>query len=397
MAVAPATRSDPGSRLESGPGGPRIDYLSHSRVPSRDANSIQVMRMCAALAEQGARVTLFCRLEERLGSAELCARYGVPASFEIRGLRLRRVPVLTRGAYSLITLARLWRRPRPDWIHARDPYLLAGVVLCPWLRAPLTLEVHRPPRGPLESLLFRWILSSARLRHLVVISEALGRELVRRYGRRAESRLLLARDGAQVRARAAPPERRRGAEARIAYLGGLAPGKGMELIAELAPLLPEHSFEVVGGSPEELRHWRGRIAGEHVRWHGFLPPERAQELLGDFDVVLAPYQERVLVGAKRVDVSPWMSPLKLFEYMAAGKAIVASDLPVLREFLRDGENARLVSAQDARAWATVVRELCADPAQRERLGDRARGELERHYTWEQRARRLLAALQEPPT
>jgi len=85
-----------------------------------------------------------------------------------------------------------------------------------------------------------------------------------------------------------------------------------------------------------------------------------------------------------------MSPLKIVEDMAAGKAIVASDLPVLKEFLRDGSNAVLAPASDEGAWAKRIRGLRADPEARRRIGAQARREFLEAYTWDHRARRVLA-------
>jgi glycosyltransferase involved in cell wall biosynthesis len=83
-----------------------------------------------------------------------------------------------------------------------------------------------------------------------------------------------------------------------------------------------------------------------------------------------------------------MSPLKLFEYMSAGKPIVASDLPVLREVL-DEANAVLVDPEDADAWARALESL-RDAGLRERLGVRARRDFLERHTWDIRARKVLA-------
>ena len=82
------------------------------------------------------------------------------------------------------------------------------------------------------------------------------------------------------------------------------------------------------------------------------------------------------------------SPLKLFDYMAAGVPIVASDLPSLREVLRDGENALLANAGDADAFAAAVRRLLADRSLADRLGRQARIDVQQ-YSWDARARTLL--------
>jgi glycosyltransferase involved in cell wall biosynthesis len=107
------------------------------------------------------------------------------------------------------------------------------------------------------------------------------------------------------------------------------------------------------------------------------------------DIVLAPYQRRVALRGGRGDIARWMSPLKIFEYMAAGKPVVASDLPVLREVLEDGREALLVPPDDIEAWAAAIERLLASPELRQRLSRSAHQKFMRQFTWQARARKML--------
>jgi glycosyltransferase involved in cell wall biosynthesis len=112
------------------------------------------------------------------------------------------------------------------------------------------------------------------------------------------------------------------------------------------------------------------------------------------DAVLAPYLRVVHgVGGGGGNLAAWMSPLKIFEYMAAGKPILSSDLPVLREVLRDGENAMLRAPEDIEGWATALTQLFRDEGLRARLGAQARRDFDAHYSWNRRARSILDAIE----
>jgi glycosyltransferase involved in cell wall biosynthesis len=85
----------------------------------------------------------------------------------------------------------------------------------------------------------------------------------------------------------------------------------------------------------------------------------------------------------------WFSPLKLFEYMAAGKAIVASRAGQIAEILEDGQSGLLVAPGDVAAMGQAIVRLIADPALRQRLGDHARQQAVANHSWEQYIERLV--------
>lgn len=373
----------------------RIHYVSHASIPSREANSLQVMKMCAALARAGHELVLFCRQGPELGEPH--AYYGTEPNFRLEPIASGRVPMVRRLLHSWRLATRLGREAPAELLYGRDFHSLALLALRGRARAPLVLEVHQPPRSALERWLQRTLFRHPRFRLLVCISDALASEYRHQFGPALRAPILVAPDGAdRPQAGASPAPSANGALA-LGYVGHLYPGKGLELIERLAARLPECRFHVLGGLETDVRSWQRRLRAANVQLHGHLPHAEAQRRMRTFDVLLAPYQESVLIGEGASDVSRWMSPLKIFEYMASGRPMIASDLPVLREVLRDGENALLAPAGEVEAWARAVERLARAPELARRLAERAREDLEHHYTWERRAERVLAALHDPPS
>jgi glycosyltransferase involved in cell wall biosynthesis len=112
--------------------------------------------------------------------------------------------------------------------------------------------------------------------------------------------------------------------------------------------------------------------------------EDVPALLRAFDVCVMPFPN---TPHYRTD----MSPLKMFEYMAAGRAIVATDLPSVREVLTDGEDALLATPGSPKELANAIDRLIADPGLRARLGERARQRAQ-GFSWEARAQALVGGL-----
>jgi glycosyltransferase involved in cell wall biosynthesis len=178
-----------------------------------------------------------------------------------------------------------------------------------------------------------------------------------------------------------PPRARNGANPTAVFAGSLRPWHGIETIGEAWRLLGASAppLLVVGDGPaRELLDGLGATA------IGAVPPARVPALLADADIGLAPYS---------IDAPAYFSPLKLFDYLAAGLATVVADLPAVTAVVGP-ETAVVIPRGDAEALADAVAALCADPCERRRLGENGRALVEAGHTWRQRARRILEAAAE---
>jgi glycosyltransferase involved in cell wall biosynthesis len=374
----------------------RILYLSSSYVPSRRADGLQVMRMCAALARQGHEVRLVtkhCPSREEPGVADVHDFYGVTQSFAL--LPLSR-PVRRGGGLVFAWLLRRLlaaERGVTDLAYCRDAL---GAWQADRARLPFVFEAHVPPQGAPLARLHRRFLASPRCRALIVISEALAERLRTTLPLRAGLPVVVAADAADPMPAAARPlpssALAEASELHVGYVGQLYPGKGVDLVISLAGLAPESKFHLIGGEEDALAALRGRALPSNVILHGFVPPALLPAYYQRLDVLLLPYQRRVSGATGRTDLAAWMSPMKMFEAMAAGKAILASDLPVLREVLAPEGNALLLPPDAVAAWAAALGRLEGDAELRHRLGARARADFEARYTWDARAAKVLDAI-----
>jgi glycosyltransferase involved in cell wall biosynthesis len=378
----------------------KITYLSSAAVPSSSANSLQVMKMCQAFAQEGHEVHLILppadgpQPDDGDGrqtvplSAAMKRQYGLSASFPIRRVRL--LPLLGRRGLAWAE-ADAAARIAPDLVYTR------GIDIA-WAVAqhglPVLLEVHHEPTGRLGPLYFRQILGRRNL-HLAVISRALAERLRRAYPALSGREILVApdaMDGEQYRRLPAPSE----ARARLklparrftaGYFGSLVAGRGVGLIVEIAGRLSAMDFLMLGGQPEEVAAWKARAAAaKNVRWLGHVPNADVPLYQAACDVLLMPYRREVTVRGKG-NTAAIMSPMKLYEYMAAGRAILSSDLPALRVMLSEAD-AVLLPPDDADAWTGALEKLRQNPQRRKRLAAKAKADV-RPHTWRNRAKTLL--------
>jgi glycosyltransferase involved in cell wall biosynthesis len=165
---------------------------------------------------------------------------------------------------------------------------------------------------------------------------------------------------------------------------------------ELARRLPDIDLHVLGGPAEQATALHERAERPaNLQVHGLRSLADAERLQAAMDILLAPYSASVETPGG-VDTARWMSPMKVFEYLAAGRPMVCSALPVLREVLVDGETALLATADDPQAWIAAVQRLASDAELRRRIGAQAREVHRERFTWAQRTATLLAAAHGPP-
>lgn len=370
----------------------RIAYIANSAIPSRTANSIHVMKMCEALAGLGHDVELNYPIhgEEAMApEADVFMHYGVRPGFS---LRLIRRPSVRGARYYFAIRSALRAKLRGVGLaFCRNHW---AAYFCARLGIRTVFEAHAPlpeddrPGGRL----FKRLIRSPNFRQLFVITQSLRDYYLSRFPE-LKGKVEVLPDAASP----VPP----GTEAeslgiaagtlQVGYVGQLYRGKGMELIARLAPLCPGMSFHIVGGQENDLDYWKRECANlGNLVFHGYVSHARVPGFIKAMDVVLLPNQSFVSAyGSGKRNISEWTSPLKVFEYMAAGRAIVASDLPALREVLRDGENALLCPPDMPEQWRAALDRLAAEPALKAHIANAAYADFALNYSWSARASRAM--------
>lgn len=371
------------------PGPIRLLYANGAAIPGESANSVNIAKMCAAFTANGVETLLtVAGRPDRAVWSTIAERYGLTDRFRVQTIGL---PGWSMQLGIAACLARaVWFSP--DIVYARDVRLAYSMMVAGF-RTVIELHTDYFSLGERSRAYFDRMVGHERLAGVVVISEAIAGALRRSHPRLAVDKVIVAHDGADAGPEPAIRPREPGKPLTVGYVGHLYPGKGMEIIVPLAERCPWANFEVVGGRAEDLAFWKARTEGlANLHLRGPVPHAEVRARLANFDVVLAPYLKQVSVWKGKQDVAQWMSPLKMFEYMAAAKAIVCSDLPVIREVLTNEETALLCDPDDLDAWATALRRIEASAGLGPRLGGNARDLLVSRYTWRERAREILDRL-----
>lgn len=361
----------------------KINYLAESIIPSRSANSIHVMQMCAALSDLGHQVTLvvpkFKNTQIEKEVVNVFTFYGVLDTFEIQYISKPSIP---GGVYIRAIKAALFAKKNKGIIYSRDYW---GSLFASFLGSTVYHEFHQPMpkyrgwRGFLSNKFHK----SPKLKKIIVISKAL-KNIFTKSGI-AQERILVAHDAAM--------EDQHKAEYlvdgfHIGYVGHLYEGRGVELIFEIASKLPNYYFHLIGGNENDIQRHKENNPPNNIIFHGFLPPSKVGGLRKSMDILLAPYQKEVKIWGGLKNTVDYMSPLKIFEYMSSKKPIIVSDLPVLHEVLNT-ENAVFCNAENAKEWVKAIQSLHQDDDKRKLIASNAYQDFKQKYTWKQRAKMIM--------
>lgn len=369
----------------------KIAVIAAVDMPSTKANSVQVMKTCQALIQLGHTVLLFlptaagrAMLDDREADT-LRQQYGLSSLPEIAFIQAKPGWKRYDFAWKAVEAAQKWGA------EMVETWLLQAAVLAPVRIGRVLLELHGPPEGLIGPWLFRLFLRLPGEKSLLLITHGLNHILEESYGRLDRVRPIVFPNGVDLE-RYKPAEviiKEPSAPVQVVYTGHLYEGRGMQLMADLARNFPMLQFTWIGGHEADVSLWRRRLESDgltNVELTGFIPNAELPRYQSSADILLMPY-EKIIRGSSGGNSAAYCSPMKMFEYMASARAIIASDLPVLREILNEN-NSILCPPEDLDAWSLALERLANDPGLRQKLGNQAQYDVQA-FTWKARLETAL--------
>lgn len=372
-----------------------MKILYHHRTTASDGSAVHIDGLTTALRALGAEVVM---VEPRTARRTIVAA-GHSRSMSLRQKIPRWLHELLELAYNVpewLHLQAAIARHRPDAIYERNNlYLLSGILAASRSRIPIIEEVNSP-------------LFVERSSHGGIALAKLARCSERWVWRRADAVVAVTqvlaeivatdRDGGPIEVMPNGVDQKLFAADRIdrdakrklnlegktvlGFTGFVREWNGLEQMIDLLPRLrPEVVLVIVGEGPARPRlEARARAAGVRARviFAGLIARDAIASYISSFDIALQPA------------ANPYASPLKLFEYLALGRVVLAPDQPNLREILKHGENAWLFHSSDSGAMQRAIEHLLNDVGVRQRLAAGALATIaERDLTWKRNAERVL--------
>lgn len=375
-------------------------YICNGWIPSHQANGLQTINMCNAFAKLGLRTTLYYIPSPHIRDDPL-QYYRVKTPLIVKPLPRAVFPI--RKSFTLEKWTSL-----PSFFHAfvwsgfvthlvsqlkADLYFVRSPLLAWWLgRRGLStvLEIH-DLKGK-EQTFIRKASHQSSVKLVLAVTEHLRADLANHLDVPCD-KLLALHDGVELDTFSSSITKQSARQQLglpldkplVVYTGQLSTEKGVDVLAKAAPMLNGIGILIVGAAPPEKERLQRLIQetnGHNVKLTGYKPHSDAILFQKAADVLVLPH------SMKFAHSKYYTSPLKLFEYMAAGVPIVASHLPSTCEVLQHGKNAWLVKPDDPSALAQGIQWLLENRDVAEKLAQQATKDVQ-NRTWERRASEIV--------
>lgn len=373
----------------------KIACITTSRIPSNTANSIQAMKVCQALQQTGNQVQLWVPHFQKAKWSYIADIYGLTEKFQLNWLPF--FPPFRQYDFcrKAVKFAQQWDA---DLIYT---WALQAAVVGVLTKNPIVMEFHDYPMGTFGPYLFHIFMRRPGVKLLLFTTKALATGLEKRYGISiSEKNLQIAPNGTEIERYHDLPNPSQARKTigikdklSIVFTGHFYQGRGAELLLELANSLPNLQFLWIGGNEADVQPWRERLQQlgiQNVIITGFVPNSQIPLYQAAGEILLMPYGKKIS-GSSGGDISDVINPMKMFDYLAAGRAIIASNIPVFREILNK-DNAVFCEPDKPSNWIDAVKTLAIDEALRKRLGEQAKSDAQQ-YTWKKRAKKTLEKYQ----
>jgi glycosyltransferase involved in cell wall biosynthesis len=373
----------------------RLVYLANSRIPTEKAHGIQIMKTCEALARAGVSLTLIVPKRKNNIATDPFVYYQVDPIFDIKFVntwdlvRFGPIGFIIQSITYALSAYQAVRRISPACVYGRDEYSL--LVVGYLTKIPSYFEAHMGRWNIVISLLARkacgifpisyglkkyFIEKGVDEKKIYVSPDAVDAELFVRdiSVEDARKQLDLPRD-----------------KSIILYSGHLYDWKGAQTIVEIAQGLPDNYIVVVvGGTDEDVSRYRNITRNiKNILYIGKKPYNQIPIYLRAADILILPNSGKEQISRE------FTSPMKLFEYMASGRPIIASNLSSIKEVLSDSM-VFFAEADNAQSFLKTIEHVSKNGSEAANKSLQARDYVVRSHTWNTRAASVIQIIKQNP-
>ncbi len=350
----------------------KIYYVAELNLPSKSAYSIHVMKMCEAFSKLKYDTNLF--VINKKNTDKINKIYNINYNFKIISI-FNNFILLNFIIRILFSIKILLKKTERDALFLSRSIIFA-LIAC-LFKKKIILELHHQITG--FSKIIYWLFKNFRLiENLKFIF--LSKNLNDIY--KIDKRRYLVLDDA-VNIIDFNFKKKIGHKNTCVYIGSFFEGKGVEQIFRLAKKNSENFFHIYG----EKEYLRSKKKEKNIKLFDYVHYSKIPKILSKYEVALMPYQKKIK-GRSSIWLQKYMSPLKMFDYMAAKMIIIASDLKVYKHILKHNFNCILVNINEDEKWSKAIHDAFKKNYKNQSLRNNAY-KTAKKYTWDKRCQRII--------
>jgi len=370
----------------------KILYVGSPPLFSKGASAIHMMKMCQAIKGLGINVELLFPDYDK--KRDIYEYYGIKDRFKIKTIPFTNIPGRQVVHGFLSSIYCYIKKGSFDLVVTRN--IVFTYFATKWFAIPTIYDAHHPLVNDAARWMFNSFKDSDNLKRFTTNSKGLA-DIYLKEGL-DEKKLVVAHNGVDL-------ERFEISETNeelkkelglpldkkiVCYCGNTYSGRGIELLISAAEKYKELHFLVVGGLSEDNKKYELAANSKNIKnfeLAGFVPHSSVPRYLKASDVLVIPYSGEITIKGG-TNAAGFTSPIKLFEYMAAGKPILSSALPTILEILEDGKTASLFEAGNFDSFCSKLEVILDSPEYSKTLSENSSYEV-LEYTWEARVKKIL--------
>ena len=363
----------------------KICYLSNSAIPSTVASSIQIVKMCEAFSELKNNVLLITTNVKKKND-NIFKYYDVKNKFIIK--RIKSFTQFPLGIkYYLFSIFSIFEslKFKPDIYITRNFFTCFLLIL---LRKKTIIELHHDlnTESRIVNFLVKYFkfLNSKYLQKAIAITNGVSNEFInKRYIK--EKKILVLPSGSSLKYIKSLSNIKN--YLKIGYFGSIYKSRGLELIKKLAKIDRNNEYYLYGDL-NNVNYLKYKILIKNLHFQNHVPYKDIPKNLSKMDILILPYVSAITVAGDIGDITKYTSPLKLFDYLSAGKIILCSDYKILKEVI-DKNNAIFVkNYKNIYSWKNEINKLSNQP-QKQFIISKNNYNLSKRFTLKERAKKIL--------
>ena len=355
----------------------KVIYLSDFSLPNKSAYAVHVIKMCEAFVANGFNAQLIVN-NINTNFYSIKKKYNLYKNFKILGLQKFKANTFFTRFQNAYKIFFILRKSKADLIISRN--ILASLLLS-FFNIKNLLEIHTELKG-FTKIIFHFtykIIKKDNLKFIFIHNKLNDHFKINKKNYIVLDDAVKIEDFSKFKKKSKNNKRKK-----FVYTGSFVNGKGVEIIIRLANIFKNHDFILYGNiDTMSLDNYNKCNFTKNVSLNEYTDYNKIPLILSNADYLLMPYEKKIGVLISNLNVSKYISPLKMFEYLAAKKIIFATKQPSYNHILKDNFNSIILELNDLQNWKKRITDVINNPLKYKMLKINAFNTAKK-YTWKKR-------------